>query len=104
MAREQLKVDVLGTTMLLATDEDISYLSNLVRNYKDELENTRQNLKIMDPLKLSILTGIRLADELNKCKNKNQPNHGKAFSQEAEMESITGRLIDELEKVLDNSN
>ncbi|MDR0447750.1 MAG: cell division protein ZapA [Treponema sp.] len=69
MEKSTLHFDVLGTSFSVAADEDSAYLENLLNRYRIILENTRKSTGVDEPLKLAILTGFLLCDEIEKMKN-----------------------------------
>ena len=68
MEKSNLHIQLLGTSFSIAADEDSVYLENLLNKYKNVLENTQNATGLIDPLKLAILTGFLLCDEIEKIK------------------------------------
>ena len=68
MEKSNLHFKLLGTSFSIAADEESAYLEKLHDKYKDVLENTRKATGMEDPLKLAILTGFLLCDEIEKIK------------------------------------
>ena len=68
MEKSNLHFNLLGTSFSIAADEDTTYLENLLAKYKNVLENTKKATGVDDPLKLAILTGFLLCDEIEKMK------------------------------------
>ena len=68
MEKSSLHFNLLGTSFSIAADEDAAYLENLLAKYKNVLENTKKATGVDDPLKLAILTGFLLCDEIEKMK------------------------------------
>ena len=68
MEKSSLHFKLLGTSFSIAADEDRVYLDNLLNKYKNILENTQNATGVDDPLKLAILTGFLLCDEIEKYK------------------------------------
>jgi cell division protein ZapA (FtsZ GTPase activity inhibitor) len=66
MEKSGLHISMLGTSFDIAADEDTEYLENLLKNYQAIVENNKRVLGINDPLKLAILTGFLLCDEIEK--------------------------------------
>jgi cell division protein ZapA (FtsZ GTPase activity inhibitor) len=99
MDTSTLRISLLGTSFTIQTDEDPVYLSVLLKEFKEKSEKTQELIDNTDPLKIAIVTGVLLLDELKKEKQK-----AKAMQQMAvaavETEKITGKLITMLEKSL----
>jgi len=72
--------DVLGLSFSISAEENSAYLESLLNRYRIILENTKQAAKINDkePLKLAILTGFLLCDEIEKMKNQQKQEGDKA--------------------------
>jgi len=83
MEKSNLHFKLLGTSFSIAADEDGVYLEKLLDRYKTVLENTQKSTGIDDPLKLAILTGFLLCDEIEKIKY--SENHD---GQEAEQRTL----------------
>jgi mannose-6-phosphate isomerase len=65
-----LYLDILGAPFSITVDEDPVYLDRLLTNYRNAVEDVRKStgLKDKDALKIAILTGFSLCDELEKLK------------------------------------
>ena len=68
MAANDLRLDVLGTSFSITADEDPAYLEAVLQQYLAALDNTRDISGMQDPLKIAILTGFLLCDEINKAR------------------------------------
>ena len=68
MEKSNLHIKLLGTSFSIAADEDGGYLEKLLVKYKNVLDNTQSATGVNDPLKLAILTGFLLCDEIEKIK------------------------------------
>lgn len=66
----KLKIDVLGTSFSAQASEDDEYLKKLLSYYREITNTISSSTKLEDPLKISILAGITLVDELYKEKQK----------------------------------
>ena len=67
MAKSDLSIDLLGTVVTISTDEEEGYLKKLLDKYKRTVENVHQKSGLKDPLKVAVLTGFLLSDELEKA-------------------------------------
>jgi cell division protein ZapA (FtsZ GTPase activity inhibitor) len=101
VASSSLRIDILGTSFSVSADEDPAYLESLLNRYQICVENTRKLTGLSDPLKLAIMTGFLLCDDIQKRREKEtSPEHRSADSQEAEriFLDINARIDEVLEK------
>jgi cell division protein ZapA (FtsZ GTPase activity inhibitor) len=68
MEKSGLRIDVLGTSLSIAADEDPGYLEKLLSRYRMVIDNTKNFTGLDDPLKVAVLTGFLLCDEIEKIK------------------------------------
>jgi cell division protein ZapA (FtsZ GTPase activity inhibitor) len=104
MPKGGLRIDILGTSFTIAADEPAVYLESLLAKYSSAVESARRATGLIDPLKLSIVAGILLSDELEQCK-KNPKNPLKSNSsgtddKNAEAERLTLDLIARIDEAL----
>lgn len=57
---------MLGTSFTLQSDEDPVYLEQVTRFYESKIEEIRSSVETRDPVKLAILAGILVVDDLFK--------------------------------------
>ncbi len=103
MGSHQLKINLLGTSFTIQSDESQEYMDQLLRHYKKKVEETRNTVGVTDPLKLSILSGLFLVDDLYKApagQDTPRGNGGMDPRESAEAEKITRRLIENMEREL----
>jgi len=67
LAKSDLIIDILGTTITITADEDPEYLNKLLGKYKKTIDNVKKISGLKDPLKLAVLTGYLLCDDLEKA-------------------------------------
>ena len=97
----KLKVNILGSSFSISAKETDEYLAKLHDYYKEITETLRTASEIKDPLKVSILSGVTLVDELYKEKQKNAELRKMLDTDDGDQaEQITLDLIDKIEKVL----
>ncbi|GHU12743.1 cell division protein ZapA [Spirochaetia bacterium] len=90
MDKNGLQINLLGTSFSIAADEDPVYLENLLERYAAIVENTKKLTGLSDPLKVAILTGFLLCDEIEKIRE----HEGRAA------ELLTLDLIARIDEVL----
>jgi cell division protein ZapA (FtsZ GTPase activity inhibitor) len=101
--KSDLRLDILGTSFSISADEDTAYLEALLDRFRDAVDHTQKSTGLKDPLKIAILTGFLLSDEIHKLKQ--QEKAGVDFSiNSQETERLTLDLIARLDEVLENKN
>lgn len=98
MADNLLPVQLLGTSFSLKSTENLDYLREVVAYYEEKIEETRRGVSLQDPLKIALLTGIVLADEL--LKERNRPTGSLSVPEADEAERITRALIEKIDSIL----
>ena len=93
-----LSVHLLGTSFSLKSTENLDYLKEVVAYYEGKIEETRRGVSLQDPLKIALLSGIVLADELMKERSRQAGNLSPPEAEEAER--ITRALIDKIDSIL----
>ena len=93
-----LSVQMLGTSFSLKSTGSLDDLKEVVAFYEAKVEETRKGVALHDPLKLALLTGIVLADELLKERNRHSGSLSAPESDEAER--ITQALIEKIDSIL----
>jgi cell division protein ZapA (FtsZ GTPase activity inhibitor) len=66
MPQSDLRISILGTSFSISANEESSYLEELLRYFRQAIDNTQKATSLEDPLKIAILTGFLLCDELKK--------------------------------------
>lgn len=70
MSSGHVQIQLLGVSFTINTDEDPAYMSQVVEYLKKKSESAQHLTKLNDPLKVAIITGLLLTDELFKEKNR----------------------------------
>ena len=96
-----LQIDLLGTSFSIQTNESPEYLEKLLDYYKKVVNQVDKEAKIKDPLKVAIISGIMICDELCKEKQKLQFTNQTINKQDlVEAEEIALRIIENIDKVI----
>ena len=66
MPQSDLRISILGTSFSISAKEESSYLEELLNYFRQAVDNTQKATGLQDPLKVAILTGFLLCDELKK--------------------------------------
>jgi cell division protein ZapA (FtsZ GTPase activity inhibitor) len=97
VAKNNFRIDILGTSLVIAADDEISYLEEIMHRFQTAVNNTRKMTGLEDNLKLAVVTGFLLCDEISKVRAQTD----NLFSDEsAEAEHITQQLIERLNAAL----
>jgi cell division protein ZapA (FtsZ GTPase activity inhibitor) len=102
MSSSAIRIDVLGTSLTISADADPEYLESLLKQYKHHLDNTQRLTDLSDPLKIAVLSGFLLCDELEKTKRESISSDEKAFDS-PEVEKITLEMISRIDEALGDS-
>lgn len=99
MSKGQLNIDVLGTSFAIQANETDEYLNQIYNHYLNVLDQVRQTSKVSDPLKLAILTGILVTDELYKEEFSGQDSQ-ELIQKAYDMEKSAMRMIEKINEVI----
>jgi cell division protein ZapA (FtsZ GTPase activity inhibitor) len=101
--RHDLLINALGTSFSITAGEDPAYLDEVLTQYQVAVANTQGISGMKDPLKVAILTGFLLCDEINKIKlqvKEEQANINRRQAAETqEVNRITRNLIARIDQV-----
>jgi cell division protein ZapA (FtsZ GTPase activity inhibitor) len=97
--KHQLKVTILGIPLTLQSKEDSNYLNKVVNYFLKKIKESQQDTTSCDPLKISIMAGLNIADELLKEK-KHRFRGMNAENESEQLEEITERLISKIDESL----
>jgi cell division protein ZapA (FtsZ GTPase activity inhibitor) len=70
MPKHDLCIDMLGVRITISAEEDPAYLEELLAYYRAAVEDLRQKTGLTDPLKIALLTGFGLCDEIKKLSSR----------------------------------
>lgn len=98
MEPSRLKVDMLGTSFHIRASEDAVYLRSVLDYLRGKVDEVKSEVGAADPLKIALLAGLNLVDELFKEK---QRGLGMRPSEYAEIGRITERLIERIDRTLE---
>jgi cell division protein ZapA (FtsZ GTPase activity inhibitor) len=70
MNKHQLRIDILGTSFTIQSDERPEYLRALYDYFKKKVSDAKFGSDVNDPLKISILACLNCIDELFKEREK----------------------------------
>ena len=91
-----MKIELLGASFVIQTDEDPEHLKDLVDYLKTKIQEVRSSVSTTDPLKLAILSALLATDELFK----ERALQRRQLADSQQVEQITQRILDQLESSL----
>ena len=94
-----LQINTLGTSFEIQAKEDDAYLKNLLSYFNQISNQIEASTELRNPLKIAILSGIMICDELYKEKKKNADNIDKKEDL-FEAERLTLQMIEKITRVL----
>ncbi|MDR0400956.1 MAG: mannose-6-phosphate isomerase, class I [Treponema sp.] len=100
MPQSSLCLEILGTSINITVDEDPSYLEKLLADYRDKVESIRQSTGLKDPLKIAVLTGYSLCDELWKAGEDRKKGEDSSGTEKEETLRRTLNLIARLDETI----
>jgi cell division protein ZapA (FtsZ GTPase activity inhibitor) len=99
-----LLINVLGASFSITAGEDPAYLDEVLAQYQVAVANTQGISGMKDPLKVAILTGFLLCDEINKIKQQIEEDRLKTDSQLTaevqELNRITRGIMVNIDKMI----
>ena len=96
-----LNINILGASFSITAGEDPAYLEEVLAQYQFAVTNTQGISQMKDPLKVAILTGFLLCDEINKLKMQIEEDRA---NEEQELERITRNLIACIDQVIEKTD
>ncbi|MCL2270287.1 MAG: cell division protein ZapA [Treponema sp.] len=99
-----LLINILGARFSITAGEDPAYLDEVLAQYQVAVANTQGISGMKDPLKVAILTGFLLCDEINKIRLQTEEEQTKADSQRTtenqELNRIMRNIITRIDQVI----
>ncbi|HAE21834.1 MAG TPA: hypothetical protein DCG47_05855 [Spirochaetaceae bacterium] len=90
---ETVRVELLGASFSIQTDEGKDYLDAVLEQLRAKVAEVKESSKVDDPLKLAILVGIYLVDELMRARADRGPRTELDTERSDEIGVIAERLI-----------
>jgi mannose-6-phosphate isomerase len=96
-----LYLDILGPPFSITVDEDPAYLARLLESYRNAVDDVRKSTGLgdRDALKIAILTGFSLCDELEKFKTLMERGNEEEQKTLQRTFSLFSRLDEAMEKL-----
>jgi len=100
MAKNDLLIDIFETNITISTEEPAKYLEMLLGKYRRTIENVRRTTGLKDPLKIAVLTGFLLCDDLEKA---GSSSGAVKDEEQGEVERLTEGMILRLGEIISNT-
>lgn len=94
MASSPYRIEMLGTAFTIQVDEDEAYLRRVVEYLREKTRQVERSVSVSDPLKVAILAGVLVVDELLKSRNNDESPESREAARIAE------QLIHQLDDTL----
>ena len=101
--KNQLKVTLLGTSLMIQSDEDAEHLQAVIQYFEKKIDEVKKRLPATEPIKLAVLAGLNIVDELLKIQTQVRAQQASAHdsvNEAEEVERITRRMIQKLDNIL----
>jgi len=102
-----IDIEVLGTSFSITASGSPEYLNEVLSQYKFMIANTQNISGMRDPLKVAILTGFILCDEINQLKLQSEKIKAQVeerlTGESRELDRITEKLIARIDRVFQNT-
>jgi cell division protein ZapA len=91
MEKRQLKIDLLGTSFVIQSDESTEHLNRLSAHVKSRIEEVRKRYPFAEPLTVAVLAALNIADEMIKVREGREPTEA------SELDSVAEKLISRID-------
>ncbi len=98
MKNNLLNIDILGSSFTIRSSEDPAYLEQVIWYLEERIKETQKKVPVNDPLKIAILSGFFLVDELMKEKMKKGLPYSITAKDADEIGKITTNLIELIDR------
>jgi cell division protein ZapA len=98
MEKRQLRIDVLGSSFVIQSEESPEHLALLTSFVKDRIEEVKARYAFADPLTVAVLAALNIADDLFKARSGREPPL--SATQATEIDNVAQRLISRIDEVL----
>jgi cell division protein ZapA len=95
MEKRQLRIDVLGTSFVIQSQESPEHLAMLSTFVRERIEEVKARYAFADPLTVAVLAALNIADDFFKARDGRPPS-----SQVTEIQTVAERLINRIDEVL----
>ena len=97
----RLQIDLLGTSFALEADQPAEYLQSIYKHYKKVVSEVQQTSGVNDSLRIAIIAGILLSDEVSKERlNLNTQETVMQDKTEVLIEQSTKKMIEDIDSII----
>lgn len=95
----RLQIDLLGTSFALEADQPAEYLLAIYDHYKKVVSDVQRTSGVTDSLRIAIIAGILLSDELSK-ERLNPQGASEQHEAEAFLEQSARKMIEDIDSII----
>lgn len=97
----RLQIDLLGASFALEADQPAEYLQSIYNHYKKVVSEVQQTSGVNDSLRVAIIAGILLSDELSKERlNLNPPETILQDETAVLIEQSAKKMIEDIDSII----
>lgn len=100
MAVETIRIEMLGASFTIQTDESREYVESILAYLETKVDKVSNSSRVDDPLKAAILAGVYIVDELFRERVENSVNVGLSGRERDEIGAVADRLIARIDDTL----
>jgi cell division protein ZapA len=100
MAVETIRVEMLGASFTIQTDESREYVESILAYLGTKVDKVSSSSHVDDPLKAAILAGVYIIDELFRERVENSVSTGLSGKDHDEISAVAQRLIARIDDTL----
>ena len=100
MAKNRYSLTLFGSTFSLQSDEEVQHLGEVARYFQDRVEEIQRAMPSASPVKIAVLAGLNLTDELLAQRRKAGEEHISQPPEDGDIGRIAQRLISRIDQSL----
>ena len=100
MEKRQLRIDILGASFTIQSDESAEHLQRVSTCLREKVEEVKARYSFATPLTLALLAALNLADELVKERSGRAARGTATPAAPRELEEIAAGLIEQIDGAL----
>jgi len=100
MAVETIRVEMLGASFTIQTDESREYVESILAYLGTKVDKVSNSSRVDDPLKAAILAGVYIVDELFRERVENSISAGLSGKDRDEISAVADRIIARIDDTL----
>ena len=100
MEKRQLRIEVLGTSFVIQSEESPEHLATLSAFVRERIDEVKARYSFADPLTVAVLAALNIADDFFKVREGRLPSPRPVEAQAAEIQTVAERLINRIDEAL----